>query len=50
MRANIEDKRVKCGVFKRNKIGKISRKMEVIDLIEIEVVICKKWNVFSIAA
>ena len=50
MGANIEDRRVECGVFKRNKIGKISRKMEIIDLIEIEVVTCKKWNVFGIAA
>ena len=49
MGANIEDRRVKCAVFKRNKIGKISRKMEVIDLIEIEVVTSEKWNVFGIA-
>ena len=48
--ANIEDRRVKCGVFKRNKIGKISRKMDIIDLIEIEVVMSEKWNVFGIAA
>ena len=49
MGANIEDRRVECRVFERNKIGKILRKMEVIDLIEIEVVTSKKWNVFGIA-
>ena len=38
MELRFEDRRVKCGVFKRNKIGKILRKIEVIDLIEIEVV------------
>ena len=47
--ANIEDRRVECGVFERNKIGKISRKIEVIDSIEIEVVTFEKWNVFGIA-
>ena len=35
--------------FERNKIGKILRKIEVIDLIEIEVVMSEKWDVFSIA-
>ena len=50
MGANIVDRRVECGVFERNKIGKISRKIKVIDSIEIEVVTSEKWNVFSIAA
>ena len=36
--------------FERNKKGKIPRKMEVIDLIEIEVVTSEKWNVFGMAA
>ena len=49
MGANIEDRGVECGVFERNKIGKILRKIEVIDLIEIEVVTSKKWDVFGIA-
>ena len=44
--ANIENRRVECEVFERNKIGKILRKIEVIDLIEIEVVMS---NVFGIA-
>ena len=49
MGANIEDRRVECGVFKRNKIGKILRKIEVIDAIVIEVVMSKEWSVFGIA-
>ena len=36
------DRRVECGVFERNKIGKISGKMEVIDSIEIEIVMSEK--------
>ena len=42
MGANVVDRRVECGVFERNKIGKISRKMEVVDSIEIEIVMFKK--------
>ena len=42
MGANVVDTRVKCGVFERNKIGKISGKIEVVDLIEIEIVMSEK--------
>ena len=35
--------------FERNKIRKMLRKIEVIDLIEIEIVPSKKWHIFSIA-
>ena len=36
------DRRVECGVFERNKIRKISRIMELIDSIEIEVMMSEK--------
>ena len=42
MGANVVDRRVECGVFERNKIGKISRKIEVVDSIEIEIVMSEK--------
>ena len=35
--------------FERNKIRKILRKIEVIDLIEIEIVTSEKWHIFIIA-
>ena len=44
------DRIVECGVFERNKIGKISRKMEVVDSIGIEIVTSEKRDVFGIAA
>ena len=34
--------RVECGVSEKNKIGKISGKMEVVDSIEIEIVTSEK--------
>ena len=40
--ANVVDRRVECEVFERNKIGKISRKMKVVDSIEIEIVTSEK--------
>ena len=33
---------VKCGIFERNKIGKISEKMEIVDLTEIEIMTSEK--------
>ena len=35
--------------FERNKIRKMLRKIEVIDLIEIEIVMSEKWYIFGIA-
>ena len=36
--------------FERNKIGKISEKMEVLDLIEIGIMTFEKSDVFGMAA
>ena len=35
--------------YERNKIGKMLRKIKVIDLIRIEIVTSEKWHIFSIA-
>ena len=35
--------------YERNKIRKMLRKIEVIDLIEIEIVTSEKWHIFGIA-
>ena len=35
--------------YERNKIREILRKIEVIDLIEIEIVTSKKWHIFGVA-
>ena len=35
--------------FERNKIRQMLRKIEVIDLIKIEIVTSEKWHIFGIA-
>ena len=35
--------------YERNKIRKMLRKIEVIDLIRIEIVMSEKWHIFDIA-
>ena len=35
--------------FERNKIRKMLRKIEVIDLIKIEIVTSEKWHIFGMA-
>ena len=35
--------------YERNKIGKMLRKIKVIDLIRIEIVTSEKWHIFGIA-
>ena len=35
--------------FERNKIRKMLRKIEMIDLIKIEIVTPEKWHIFGIA-
>ena len=48
MGANIEDGGGRMWSYERNKIGKILRKIEVIDLIRIEIVTSEKWHIFGI--
>ena len=35
--------------FERNKISKMLKKIEMIDLIKIEIVTSEKWHIFGIA-
>ena len=42
MGANVVGTGVECGIFERNKIGKISGKMEIVDSIEIEIMTSEK--------
>ena len=41
---------VKCGIFEGNKIEKIPRKIEMIDLIGIRIMTLENWDVFSMVA
>ena len=47
---NVVGRGVECGIFEENKIGKIPRKIEMIDLIGIGIMTLENWDVFGMVA